>query len=94
MAVQNNTIVTTNFVKAQGIDFVNTFTGSLKKLIEVMGVTEQIPVPAGMHSKTYTKRTTMANGKVAEGDIIPLSKVEFTEGDPIVLELLTIWRKK
>ena len=39
MAVQENTNLTTDFAKAQSIDFVNRFTGGIKKLQEMLGIT-------------------------------------------------------
>ena len=41
MAVQENTNLTTDFAKAQSIDFVNRFTGGIKKLQEMLGITRR-----------------------------------------------------
>ena len=42
MAVQENTNLTTDFAKAQSIDFVNRFTGGIKKLVRrMLGITRR-----------------------------------------------------
>lgn len=76
MAVQENTNITTDFAKAQSIDFVTRFNGSIKKLQELLGITRRTPMGSGAIIKTYKNTVTLADGDVAEGEIIPLSKVE------------------
>ena len=78
MAVQTNTNVKTDFAKAQSIDFVTRFNGSITKLLELLGLTRKTALSNGSLIKTYTSSVTLAagDGVVAEGDIIPLSKVE------------------
>ena len=78
MAVQANTNVKTDFAKAQSIDFVTRFNGSITKLQELLGLTRKTALSNGSLIKTYTSSVTLAagDGVVAEGDIIPLSKVE------------------
>ena len=78
MAVQENTNLTTDFAKAQSIDFVNRFTGGIKKLQEMLGITRRQGLSEGSTIKTYKSSVTLADGNVAEGDLIPLSKVEKT----------------
>ena len=78
MAVQENTNITTDFAKAQSIDFVNRFTGGIKKLQEMLGITRRQALSEGSTIKTYKRAVTLADGNVAEGDLIPLSKVEKT----------------
>ena len=78
MAVQENTNLTTDFAKAQSIDFVNRFTGGIKKLQEMLGITIRQGLSEGSTIKTYKSSVTLADGNVAEGDLIPLSKVEKT----------------
>ena len=78
MAVQENTNITTDFAKAQSIDFVTRFNGSIKKLQELLGITRRTPMGSGAIIKTYKNTVTLADGDVAEGEIIPLSKVENT----------------
>lgn len=76
MAVQENIILRTDFAKAQSIDFVNRFNGSVAKLQELLNITRKMPLTSGSVIKTYSSVVTLANGAVAEGDLIPLSKVE------------------
>ena len=78
MAVQENTNVRADFAKAQSIDFVTRFNGSITKLQELLGLTRRTAMSNGSLIKTYTSTVTMADGDgvVAEGDVIPLSKVE------------------
>lgn len=76
MAVQENTNVSTDFAKAQSIDFVNQFTDGIKKLQEMLGITRRQALSEGSTIKTYKSKVTLADGNVAEGDLVPLSKVE------------------
>lgn len=76
MAVQTNTNVTTDFAKAQSIDFVTRFHSGIQKLQELLGITRSTPLANGSVIKTYSSTVTLADGNVAEGDLIPLSKVE------------------
>ena len=76
MAVQANTNLTTDFAKAQSIDFTNRFVDGIQKLQELLGITRRTAMANGSIIKVYKNKVTMANGDVAEGDLIPLSKVE------------------
>lgn len=73
---ETNLTKTGAFAKAQEIDFVNRFSDNVSKLMEALGVTRKLPVYEGTKIKTYKSTVTLADGKVAEGEIIPLSKVE------------------
>ena len=88
MAAENN--LTEKFAKAQSIDFVEQFGKSIKKLLEMLKIERRMTLPVGATIKTYSSKVTLDGTKVAKGDIIPLSKVETTEGDPIELA----WDKK
>ncbi|WP_300452297.1 hypothetical protein [Fusobacterium sp.] len=88
MAAENN--LTEKFAKAQSIDFVEQFGKSIKKLLEMLKIERRMTLPVGATIKTYSSKVTLDGTKVAKGDIIPLSKVETTEGDPIKLA----WDKK
>lgn len=83
MAAEAN--LTEKFVKAQSIDFVETFGKQIKDLMTMLAIERKIAMPIGTTIKTYKTKVTLDGTKVAKGDIIPLSKVEFTEGDPIEL---------
>lgn len=82
--------LSTNLGKAQSIDFVEVFGKEIKNLIKALGITRKINMPSGSTIKTYTSTVTLDGTTVAPGDVIPLSKVEKTEGSPIQLE----WDKK
>lgn len=88
MAAENN--LTEKFAKAQSIDFVEQFGKSIKKLLEMLKIERRMTLPVGATIKTYSSKVTLDGTKVAKGDIIPLYKVETTEGDPIELA----WDKK
>lgn len=88
MAAENN--LTEKFAKAQSIDFVEQFGKSIKKLLEMLKIERRMTLPVGATIKTYSSKVTLDGTKVAKGDIIPLSKVETTKGDPIELA----WDKK
>lgn len=88
MAAENN--LTTKLVKAQSIDMVEQFGQSIQKLKEMLSLERQIVMPIGSTIKTYTSSVTLDGTTVAPGDVIPLSKVETTEGTPVEL----VWDKK
>lgn len=79
-AAETGLTVTNDFAKAISIDFTNRFEGSLKKLIEALGITRTIPMSQGMLIKTYKSEKDIKNGTVSEGDVIPLSKVKKIPG--------------
>ncbi len=83
------TEVLKNF-KAIEIDYVNRFEKNLKDFARVLGITRLIPVAEGVTLKMYkAPKVTLADGTVAEGELIPLSKVE-----PQVAETKEIGLKK
>lgn len=73
MAVEN--ITTSSDLVAQSIDFAEQFNGSISTLLQVMGVTRMQPMAVGSQIKIYKSEVTKADGNVAEGEVIPLSKV-------------------
>lgn len=75
MAAQTNTTVSTDFARPQSIDFVNQFNGGIAKLLEVLGVTRIHRMPIGSTIKFYKATKDLKSGTVAEGDLIPLSKM-------------------
>lgn len=77
-AAETDVITSALMAKAREVDFVNRFTESiLKKLLEALGVTRQIPMMEGTTLYTYKTTGTLKSGaNIAEGDIIPLSKYE------------------
>ncbi|MCI1951446.1 MAG: hypothetical protein LKJ50_01740 [Clostridiales bacterium] len=75
MAAETNITTTGDLAKVQSIDFVNTFGENIKKLTEALGITRKLPVSSGTVIKTYKASKDVKKDAVAEGEIIPLSKV-------------------
>lgn len=92
MAAENNTILSTDLARVRMVDFSMQFTGSLRKLMEALGVTRKIAVQEGAALKAFKVTGTLADGTVAEGELIPLSKYE-TEEVPVGEIVLEKWRK-
>ena len=93
-AAETNLIKAAQMKKVREVDFVEQFGGDiLPKLMEVLGVTRQIPMMEG--TTMYVYKTTgqlVNNGAVPEGEIIPLSQYERTK--TAVGEItLKKWRK-
>lgn len=63
-------------LEAKSIDYTYQFGENFSKFIEALGITNQIPVQEGFTIKMYkAPDVELADGNVAEGDLIPLSKV-------------------
>ena len=92
MAVENNTILTSDLARVREVDFVTQFNGSIAKLVEALGITRKIEVQEGATLKQLKVVGTLAGGTVAEGEIIPLSKYE-TEEVTVGEVKLNKWRK-
>lgn len=88
MAAETNVIKQVDLAKVQSVDFANRFGENINKLVEMLGVTRKVPVQAGMQLNRYkSANVTLAGGTVAEGDIIPLSKVKTNPAEPVLIEL-------
>ena len=92
MAAETNTILTSDLARVREIDFITQFNGSLKKLVEALGVTRKIAVQEGATLKALKVTGTLESGAVAEGELIPLSKYE-TEEVSVGEVKLNKWRK-
>ena len=92
MAVENNTILTTDLARVREIDFATQFNGSISKLVEALGITRKLEVQEGVALKQLKVVGNLESGVVAEGDLIPLSKYE-TEEVPVGEVKLNKWRK-
>ena len=92
MAAETNTILVNDLAKVRVVDFNTQFTGSIKKLVEALGITRKIAVQEGTTLKAYKVTGTLESGVVAEGELIPLSKYE-TEEVPVGEIKLNKWRK-
>lgn len=89
---ETNLITRADLARAREIDFTLMFTGSLKKLIEALGITRKIRKQAGTVLKSYKATGVLESGVVAEGDTIPLSKY-ITEPVTYGELVLRKWRK-
>ena len=90
---ETNLITQEQMKKVREIDFVRQFQHkSLAKLIGVLGVTRKIPMMEGTTMYYYTTTGELQSGKVAEGEIIPLSQYEIQK-TPIGEITLDKWRK-
>lgn len=87
-----NLITREDLARAREIDFTLSFTGGIKKLMEALGVTRKIAKQAGTLLKTYKATGTLEDGKVGEGETIPLSKYQ-TEAVSYKEITLLKWRK-
>lgn len=92
MAAENNTILVNDLAKVRVVDFNNQFTGSIKKLVEALGITRKIAVQEGTSLKAYKVTGELESGAVAEGELIPLSHYE-TEEVVVAEATLNKWRK-
>ena len=89
---ENNLIKSADLARVREQEFVYMFVGSLKKLLEALGVTRKIEKQAGSTLKAYRAVGTLEDGNVAEGETIPLSKYE-TEPVEFGEIVLKKWRK-
>ena len=89
---ETNLIKKADLARAREVEFVSIFGDNLKKLTESMGVTRMIAKQAGTLLKAYKATGTLADGNVAEGETIPLSKYAV---EPVAIEEISLlkWRK-
>ena len=79
-------------MKAASIDYINTFTKGVQGLMKMLGIFQPVVVPNGSTIKTYKYTDKLADGAVAEGELIPLSKTTKAVDQTITLALKK-WRK-
>lgn len=93
MSAEKNLTKAEDLKKVREVDFVTQFTHkSLAKLIEVLGVTRKVPMMEGTTMYVYTTKGELADGSVAEGEVIPLS--QYKQEKKAVGEIaLQKWRK-
>lgn len=92
MAAEANLIKKADLARAREVEFTYIFSEGVRKLMEALGVTRKIAKQAGTVLKAYKATGTLANGAVAEGDTIPLSKYK-TEAVSFGEITLKKWRK-
>lgn len=74
---EDNLQLKADYLAAKDIDFAYRFEEKITGLQKMLSVMRVIPLPIGATVKTYKSTVTLAGGAVAEGEIIPLSKVSF-----------------
>lgn len=79
MAEENLTITTDITAEARRIDFVTSFARNWNALMQIMGVTRPIKKESGTVLKSYNATLSLEDGKIGEGEAIPLSKATITE---------------
>lgn len=89
---ETNLITKNDLARVREIEFVSIFSDNIRLLLKALGVTRKIAKQAGTVLKAYTATGTLADGAVAEGDVIPLSK--YTT-EPVEYGEITLnkWRK-
>lgn len=85
--VQANTTASADLAPAISIDHVDRIKENIKTLQAALGITSMTPMSAGTVVKRYKMTVTKGGKQPAEGDIVPLTKVDRTELTPLVLEL-------
>ena len=93
MAAENKTILTSDIAKTRVVDFNYQFTGSIRKLVEALGVTRKIAVQEGTSLKALKVTGTLESGVVAEGEIIPLPSTK-QKKCPLLKQNLTSGEKQ
>lgn len=87
--VEPNTTTSTDVDPVISIDHVNRLIDGIKTLQTVLGITSLTPMAAGSQVKRYKTTVTKGSKQAAEGDVIPLTKVERKPLAPLTLELNT-----
>lgn len=91
-AVEDNTTTSTDVDPAISIDHVNRLVSNINTLTKALGITSMKSMAAGNMIKRYKTTVTKGGKQAAEGDVIPLTKVERKPLAPIELKL-TPYRK-
>lgn len=76
MTVEYNLTNTESLSQAKSIDFASKFGNNINKLLEILGVTNKLPMNVGSNIKIYKYSVEESDYHVAEGDEIPLTKVK------------------
>lgn len=86
-AAEANTTTSTDIEPAVSIDHVNRLVNNISTLQRALGITRMTPMAAGTQIKRYKTTVTKGAKQSAEGDIVPLSKVERKPLDSLTLKL-------
>lgn len=87
--VEANTTTSSDVDPVISIDHVNRLTQGIQTLQRVLGITSMKPMAAGTQVKRYKTTVTKGGKQPAEGDVIPLTKVERKPLAALTLELNT-----
>lgn len=86
---QENTTTSSDLEPAISIDHVNRLVSNIDTLRKALGITRMTPMADGVTVKRYKTTVTKGAKQAAEGEIIPLSKVERKPLTPLTLSLET-----
>ena len=86
MAVLENTMNSSNYLEVADQDFVNVFGNQIESLQEMLGIQRATRMNIGDTIKTYKSSVTLADGKIAPGDVIPLSTTKREPDQTYTLE--------
>ena len=75
-AAADNTTITTDIEPAISVDYTTKLSDGINSLMELLGITDMIPMPEGASIKSYKLTKTNTPGQVAEGDTIGLTKID------------------
>ena len=89
---EQNLSTAADFAKVSAIDFTARFGTNINQLMALLGLTRKIEKQPGTVVKTYKVVGELTDGKVGEGETIPLSKYT-TEADQIFEMELRKYRK-
>lgn len=74
--VEANTTTSSDLAPVISYDHANRLADNINTLAAILGVTEMIPMPAGATVNRYKTTVTKGAKQAAEGDIVPLTKVD------------------
>ena len=89
---EENIVTAADLAKVRDVDFAERFSAGIGTLQKMLGITRKLEKKAGEVLKVYKVTGTLADGSVAEGEVIPLSKYS-TSYQPIGEAELKKWRK-
>ena len=88
-AAAENTTTSVDLEPAISIDHANRIAGNIQELQQLLGITELEAMNAGTTIKIYKMEQVNTPAQVAEGEVIPLTKIERKLARTIELELNT-----
>lgn len=91
-AAEDGTTKMEDLGEIKSIDFVNRFEAGIKELLELLNVTRLEPLSSDMKIQMYKWSTDVKDGKVAEGDDIPLSKATLAKSKSYTVDFGK-WRR-